>query len=288
MVGRFPILASLVVFSFSFAGCGSSTSEKAEKKILASAGDKVLYEEDVRSLVPYGLIREDSILFITRYIQNWAEEQLFIQEAEKDSKINMEQIEERVEEYRRTLIYYEHVSNVVATEMDTAVTEEQLMAFYEGNKPSFELKDNILKAKYVIAPATAKKTDKVKKRFFASDDKDDLLMEFCRDEAYRCQLDDTTWISFDALAKVIPIDRTQSPDIFLRNQKSFEISDTGLVYWVKIGDYKIKESISPFEFVRDEIKLILLNRRKKDFLDAYRKKLFKEALENNNVELNYP
>lgn len=274
-----------IFFSLWLVGCGSGSSS-SEKKILASVNDEHLYEEDVTPIIPVGLSKEDSALFVTRYIQNWAEEQLLIEEAEKDSKINKQQIEDRVEEYRRTLIYYEHVENIVASEMDTAVTEAQLRDFYKNNADNFELKDNILKASYVIAPATAKKVDKVKKRFFSSNAKDELLVEFCKNEAYRCQLDDTSWISYDELAKVIPIDRTQSPDLFLRNKKTFEISDTGLVYWVKINDYKIKESISPFEFVRDEIRLILLNRRKKDFLAAYRKKLFEEALENKNVELN--
>lgn len=271
----------------SLAACGSGvTPSELEKKVLASVGDEYLYEEDVLPLVPQGLGRQDSTLFVSQYVRNWAEEHLLIAEAEKDSRINLDEIEDRVDEYRRTLIYYAHVGNLVAEQMDTVVTEPQLKQFYEENKANFELKDNILKAQYVIAPTTAKKTDKVKKRFFAGDNSDGLLATFCREEAYRCQLDDTSWVSFDDLAKVIPIDRTQSPDLFLRNNKSFEISDTGLVYWVKINDYKIKESISPFEFVRDEIKLILLNRRKKDFMEAYRKKLFDQALENKSVELN--
>ena len=272
----------------SLAACGSGASSAPEKKVLASVGDEYLYEEDVLPLVPAGLGKQDSLLFVGRYIQNWAEEHLLMEEAASDSRINLDEIEDRVEEYRRTLIYYAHMENLVAERMDTVVTEPQLRQFYEENKANFELKDNILKAQFVIAPATAKKADKVKKRFFAGDHSDGLLAEFCRDEAYRCQLDDTSWVSFDDLAKVIPIDRTQSPDLFLRNNKSFEINDTGLVYWVKINDYKIKESISPFEFVRNEIKLILLNHRKKDFLTAYRKQLFDQALENKTVELKYP
>ena len=280
-----PISLAVLCISLSV-GCGSGSSS-SDKKIVASVNGIHLYEEEVLPLVPAGLTKEDSILFINRYVQNWAEEQLLVQEAEKDAKINKEEIENRVEEYRRTLIYYEHVENLVASGMDTAVTEAQLKEFYESNKANFELKDNILKAIYVIAPSSAKKAEKAKKRFFATGEKDEVLADFCRDAAYRCQLDDTSWISYDNFAKVIPIDRTQSPDVFLK-KKSFEINDTGLVYWVKINDYKIKESVSPFEFVRDEIKLILLNRRKKDFLVAYRKKLFDEALENKNVELHYP
>lgn len=287
MRGRLLIAFLLCSACGGYVGCGSKPAAP-EKKVLAGVGDKQLFEEDVKALVPVGLSHEDSLLFVSRYVQNWVEECLFIDEAESDSRINLDEIEERVEEYRRTLIYYAHLGNVIASGMDTVVTDAQLRQFYEENKANFELKDNILKAQYVIAPGTAKKSDKAKKRFFAGDDEEGFLAEFCRESAYRCQMDDTSWISFDDLAKVIPVDRTQSPETFLRNKKAFEISDTGLVYWVKITDYKIKESISPFEFVRDEIKLILLNRRKKEFLVAYRKKLFDGAIENKTVELNYP
>lgn len=283
---HFHILVGLFL-AFSAAGCGNKPNMAKDGKILASVNGIHLYEEDVLDIVPLGMAQEDSILFLTRYIQNWAEGQLLLQEAESDGVVDLESINERVEEYRHTLIYHEHVQALVAEKMDTLITDAQIRAFYDNNKANFELKDNILRAQYVIAPATAKKLDRVKKQFFGNGENYDLLRDFCRDAAYRCQMDDTTWISYDDLTKVIPIDRTLSPEIFLR-RKTMEINDTALVYWVKINDYKIKESISPFEFVREEIKLILLNRRKKEFLAAYRKQIFDKALADKKIELNYP
>lgn len=286
MISRFPIPLFVLLSLLSLGACGSGKTEE-NRNALATVNDIALYDDEVKSLVPAGLGREDSLLFVRNYVQNWVEEQLLVQEASGDSKVNLDLINERVEEYRRSLIYYEHVANLISSSMDTNVTDVQLKDFYDNNKDNFELRDNILKAKYIIAPSTAKKVDKVKKRFFSGEETDELLQNFCRDEAYRCQLDDTSWISYEDLVKVIPIDRTVSPELVLK-KKTMEISDTGLVYWVKISDYKIKEGVSPFEFVRDEIKLILLNRRKKEFLAAYRKKLFDEALENKKVELNNP
>ncbi len=96
-------------------------------------GDEYLYEDDVLPLVPTGLVKQDSVMFVTRYIQNWAEGAL-IAEASSDSRINMDEIEERVEEYRRTLIYYAHVENVVAEQMDTVVTEARLSGFTRKTK----------------------------------------------------------------------------------------------------------------------------------------------------------
>ncbi|MCG9911830.1 MAG: hypothetical protein MH137_11065 [Flavobacteriales bacterium] len=267
--------------------CGSPLKESGKTQV-AVAGGKTLYLEDLDGVVPQGASSQDSLLFVQSYIRNWVEEQLLIEEAKADKNIDFSEIEERVEEYRNTLIYYAHLNNLMQRDMDTTVSEPEMLAFYEENKAGFELKENILKVNYVILPNSLKKTEKAKKLFFAGNYNDNILKEFCRDAAYSCQLADSSWISFDAFSQIIPVDRTQSPELLLRMKKNLEIQDTVLGYWVKIHDYKIKESISPFEFVRDEIRLILLNRRKNEFLMNYRKKLFDEGIENRKVEIYNP
>ncbi len=270
-----------------FVGCGSGAGDLGRKK-LATVGKVHLYEDELEGIVPEGLSSEDSLLYIRRYIQNWAEDQLFLSEASSDRNINLDEINERVEEYRRSLIYHAHISQVVAQGMDTLISDEELMSFYRDNAGAFELKDNILRADFVVLPAQTKRNDKARKEFFGDRSNNGALEALCRESAYRCQIGDTAWISFDEFSRIIPIDRTQSPEVFLRNRKSFEIQDTSLVYWVKIHDYKIKEALSPFEFVRDEIRLILLNRKKNEFLGNYRKEMFNRALQNKQVELFNP
>lgn len=264
--------------------CGSGGGE-SDRKILATAGKKRLYADELEGLMPKGLLPQDSVLFVRRYVQNWAEEQLFLNEAESDKTINLDEINARVDEYRKSLIYHAHISQVVAQGMDTSVSDDELKQFYAQNGAAFELKDNILQAEFVVLPASVKKSEKAKKEFFGKETTGQAVESLCLDRAYRCQINDTTWISFDEFARIIPIDRTQSPEVFLRNRKSFEIKDTNLVYWVKIRDYKIKETLSPFEFVRDEIRLILLNRRKNEFLAKYRKDLFDRALQDKKIQL---
>ncbi len=269
-----PILAS----------CGDGR-EESDRKILATAGKKKLYADELDGLIPKNLLPQDSLLFVRKFVENWAEEQLFLEEAESDKSIDLDEINARVEAYRKSLIYHAHISQVVAQGMDTSVSDDEMNQFYSQNGAAFELKDNILQADFVVLPASVKKTEKAKKEFFGKESSGEAVENLCMDKAYRCQINDTTWTSFDEFARIIPIDRTQSPEVFLRNRKSFEIKDTNLVYWVKIRDYKIKESLSPFEFVRDEIRLILLNRRKNEFLTKYRKDLFERALQDKKIQL---
>lgn len=268
-------------------GCGNGSGDTGRKK-LASVGSNHLYEDDLKGMIPRGLSAEDSLLYVHRFIQNWAEDLLFQQEAANDKSINLSEINERVEEYRRSLVYHAHISHVVARGMDTSVSHEELMRFYRENESVFELKDDILRADYVILPAQAKKNEKARKEFFGVRSSGGALETLCREIAYRCRIADTAWMSFDEFSRLIPVDRTQSPEVFLRNRKAFEIQDTTLLYWVKIRDYKIKETLSPFELVRDEIRLIVLNRRKNEFLASYRKELFDRALQNKEVELFVP
>jgi hypothetical protein len=54
---------------------------------------------------------------------------------------------------------------------------------------------------------------------------------------------------------------------------------------VAIAAYKSKESISPLNFETENIRAILLNKRKADMLSRMEEDLFNEAVKRNNYEI---
>ncbi|MEJ0030644.1 MAG: hypothetical protein WDO15_09865 [Bacteroidota bacterium] len=49
---------------------------------------------------------------------------------------------------------------------------------------------------------------------------------------------------------------------FLKSNPYYETSDAESMYFFKVDEYKISDNVSPMEFVRAEIKNIILNKRK--------------------------
>ena len=70
----------------------------------------------------------------------------------------------------------------------------------------------------------------------------------------------------------------------LKTTKLVEYSDSTNIYLVKIADYKLKDGISPLSLERENIKAILLNKRKKEFINKMKQDIFDEALRKNNFE----
>ncbi len=91
---------------------------------------------------------------------------------------------------------------------------------------------------------------------------------------------------FDDVMKEVPI-QTANEDIFLQNNNNrvIQIADSVNTYYLGIKGFMVKNSISPISFERDNIKKILLNKRKMDIVEKMKLNSFEEAQAHNNVEL---
>lgn len=265
--------------------CNLFHKKGSGENIIARAGDAYLYAADIEGLIPPGTKPSDSIEMIRNYANNWVRQALVLQKAELNLSADLTNFEKQLEDYRKSLIIHAYQEKVVAQYLDTTVTEADIEGYYQNNPTNFELKDNIVRVDYVVFSKKNPEVSKVK-GWMQSDDaaKRQKLDEFCRKAAYQYHLNDSSWIILDDLEKVIPFSYA-SQELFLNAKKFIEIEDSSLVYFVKINDYKIKESISPLEFERTRIKSIILNMRKLDLLKKVEEETFNEALEKNKFEI---
>jgi hypothetical protein len=65
---------------------------------------------------------------------------------------------------------------------------------------------------------------------------------------------------------------------FLRRHTFYETSDSSSVYLIAINDYRLRGSLSPFEYVRDDIKRIIWNNRRIEFIKNLENGIYDEAL----------
>jgi hypothetical protein len=74
-------------------------------------------------------------------------------------------------------------------------------------------------------------------------------------------------------------------DDFLRTQTSFETNDSLFSYFIRITDYKTRESTAPLSMVEDKVRNLILNRRKSDLLNRMQQQIFEEAIKNKKIEI---
>ena len=84
--------------------------------------------------------------------------------------------------------------------------------------------------------------------------------------------DDENWMYFDDLTKEIPLNNINK-DKFITQKSKIKMDENGYFYFLNVIDYKLKNTISPLEFERDNIKQRILNIRIKDLRKTLKNEL---------------
>jgi hypothetical protein len=266
-----------------FFSCNSKNEEA--KTAIGRVGENFLFKEDIGDIVPKGSSSKDSLLILNRYVEDWIHDQLLIQKAEDNLSEEQKNVEKQLQEYRNSLITYEYEKELIRQHLDTLVTIEEIEKYYEAHKDDFQLKDNILKVIYVKVNKKAPKIELLIKLIKSENIKDrEQLATYCHQFAENYFLNDDNWLFFDDLLKEVPIE-TYNKELFLQNNRFVEVSDSLSIYFLNIKGFKIRENISPLAFEVDNIKNMILNKRKMDLITKMREDIYNEAFNKNKAEI---
>jgi len=280
-----------VAFLLILAGFYSCTSIKKnsdpKKKLVARVFDTYLYLSDIQGIVPKGTKPADSLKTLNEYITQWMQQQVIVHQALNNLGPDQIDFSRQIEDYKNSLIIYEYEKELIAEKLDTAVTEQEIEDYYNQNKKDFQLKNDIVRIIYVKVPKKAPTQEKLKGWINSTDIKDkEKLAAYCYQNATNYFLDDNVWLMFDDVLKEIPI-QTYNQDIFLQNNNNHivQIADTDNIYYLGIKGYMIKNSASPLSFEKENIKKIVLNKRKMELVEKMKLNLYEQAQVHNDVEL---
>jgi hypothetical protein len=274
----------IALLLLSIAACGKKGSNSTEE-VLAEYNGKFLYKTDIPEDI-LGKFKEggDSTGLLKSFIDKWLENQVMVAIAEENLSDAEKNKEKLIEDYRNSLLIYEYQQKLMRENLDTAVTESEIAAFYKDNSETFLLRKNIVKIKYVKILKQKADLNKLKKLMqTASPENDKVLMALAESNAENFYLD-SNWLYLDDITKEIPLDENYNQQRFLANNKFIQIEENNMLYLLYIIDFRIKNAISPLAFERDKIKDILLYKRQLNFLKDNQKKLFDKAVSSGAIK----
>ena len=191
----------------------------------------------------------------------------------------------QIEQYRKSLVIYTYESELVKQKLDTVIQMSEIESYYNENQNNFHLRENIVLASYVILKKESASATKIKSLLLSNREADkEKLQTLCQENEAEFMINDGTWISFADLTRKIPLTVDDQQE-FLSKNKFYEVKDSTTVYFVAISAYKSKESISPLNFEIENIRAILLNRRKAVLLDQMEDDLISDAVKSNKYEI---
>ena len=275
-----PVLLLLVV------ACNTPVREP-ERAAVARAGERVLYLDQIPAgLVVNGMSDTDSISAVQSYIRQWSRKELLAMRAEENLTPEYKaEVNRQLNEMRNNLLIYQYQQQMIIQKLDTAVTDNELEAYYVGNLSTFTLTSNLVKALFAKVPATMPELDKIRKLYKSSEPDDmNTLEDLCFQYAIRYDDYNDEWIPFTQLLLEVPLESSNQEQWLARNS-AVELKDDQYVYFVAIREYKLRNSVAPFDYIRGQVKTIIINNRRNDFLQKLEDGIYNEAVRNNTLKV---
>jgi len=111
------------------------------------------------------------------------------------------------------------------------------------------------------------------------------LKSYCLSFSTAYHLSDSAWMVFDELVKNSPLAEIPNKIQFLKANRYYETSDDGYLYFLKVAKYRISDNISPLEFVKDDIRNIILNKRKVELAKKLEDEVYNKAVREKEFEV---
>ncbi len=289
---RSLILIMIVGILLSLNGCDlirmkkDLSPEELGRQPVARVNDTYLYLDELEGIVSVNTPKEDSIARLSAYINSWVRKQVLINEALKRIDINEAEVERKILDYRYSLIGYQFQKLYIQQHMSDKVSDEEIEEYYNQHLDNFVLKQNIIRGAFIKVPQGAPRTNRIKDLIFSNKEKDRKdLKSYCLSFSTAYHLSDSSWIEFDKLVVNSPLAEIPNKIQFLKSYPYYETSDAGFSYFLKIDAYKISDNVSPLEFVKEDIKNIIINKRKVELARKLEEEVYEKAIQNKDFEI---
>jgi hypothetical protein len=276
----------LILFLFTIIAAGCTSRSDPKRIAVARAGDAFLYLDQIPGLIQPGTSPVDSAAIVHNYINSWAKKQFIFQKAEENLSPELKnEIDNQLEETRSNLVIYQYQRQMMLERMDTVISESELDNYYSNNQESFILSSNIIKALFIKLPVETPNISRIR-ALVRSNEQNDLqeLESICYQFADKFDDFNEEWVPFDRLSVEFP-QEIQNEESFLRRTTFYESSDSIFNYFISIRDYRLRSTIAPFEYVKDDIKRIIWNNRRLEFIQNLENDIYNDALKENGFTI---
>ena len=261
--------------------------KETDRVAVARAGERVLYLDQIPSgLVVSGMSETDSTSAVQSYIRQWSRKELLAMRAEENLTPEYKaEVNRQLNEMRNNLLIYQYQQQMIIQRLDTVVTDNELQYYYVNNLSTFTLTSTLVKALFAKVPASMPDLDKIRKLYKSSEPADiNALEDLCFQYAVRFDDYNDEWIPFTQLLLEVPLESSNQEQWLARNS-AVELKDDQYVYFVAIREYKLRNSVAPFDYIRGQVKTIIMNNRRNDFLQKLEDGIYNEAVRNNTLKV---
>lgn len=260
---------------------GCAAENDPNDPVVARAFDQYLRWSDIRQVVPVETSLEDSTAMADAYIKNWLSQQVELHHAELNLAASQKEFETELKDYRNSLLLFAYEEALVRQKLDTVITAQQVQDYYDQHHSDFELKDNIVRVRWFkVSEPDRRARKRLVDRFLSGDSEKMHEIELWLAQQGIGIIDRSdTWTSWTDLRNEVPVDEEPPAQ-----GQRFVVGEEPTIWFLDILEHRAKGSGSPQDIVRQDIRSILINKRKLDLIERMREDLYREAQKAGNVQ----
>ena len=227
---------------------------------IARVNDVYLYEDDIKNLISEGLTKEDSIVRVNNFINQWATQQLLINGAQINlSEEKQIQFNTLVMQYKNDLFTKAYLEALVKRGIDTVVTSKEAVEVYDRNIETFKLNEELIKFRYINLSDKSINLQDIEDRFKRFDQEDKIILDSIAIQFKSYSLNDSIWVRFNQVVAKIPVINIDNKKELLKKSNFVQLKDSLGLYLMQINDVLLRNDTAPLEFVMPTIKQIVIN-----------------------------
>ncbi len=267
---KMPI--AIAAIGFLMVKC-QGTSSEAKQTEIARFGNEVLTLNQF--IIPKNLSQQDSIDFIKRKANDWIIQQAMAEKAFENIEDNS--LENKVSEYRKTLYIHQYKQKLVDQKVDTIVSILQIEDYFNKFGEEFRLSYPLVKAWVIMVPISMTNQEEFQ-RLLRSENEDVVgdLKELCFQSARHYNFD-TNWRTLSSILSESALTVQSISSDNLGKGKVFQFKRNEIEVFVKIIDFLKAGDRPPLESVSNQIKEIIIQKRKELFLNRLENDLLQNA-----------
>ena len=256
------------------------------EKAFARVGSIYLYREDIEMNILNFKNKEDSILKVRNFIDEWASKQIILQQAvlnlDKD-KIKM--LQKLVKQYETELFSITYKQSIVNESLDTLISTQEIDSFMFLNKNIFKLNAPLYQVRYIELPNDNVDKNKIQRSFQRFNNEDKYFLDSLSFQFSDYIFSDSIWLNKIGLLSKIKFLNATNLEGYIKKSQFFEIQDTMGVYLFYMNNHLKKGDIPPQDFIYPNIKNIILNKRKLKFNKKFEKDILQDAIKSKYYEV---
>jgi len=233
----------------------SSSCSLFSDDIIAECDDYDLTEADYLSYIDaFNLVNDESTR--EKFIEEWILGCLVNKEVKEINDQVFVRNSIRSEQFLRDKNLFELENIYIDKNLDTVVTDQQIMVHYRNNRSNYIRKSFIVKALYLKVPDSIAENDIIESSFLLKNDKErDNIDKYGNIYGLTYYWEEDKWIFLDDLIREIPISTSVKENIVVKkggvNNLTYNDKKNMLKFGFSIEDNRSTDSISQAYEIQD-------------------------------------